>query len=258
MTLFFVIGLVFGSFFNVIGLRLPKNKSFFCGRSCCFSCERTLLWYELIPLISFLIQGGRCRRCYEKISYIYPFSELMTGCLFLMSYVVIGMEAELFIAILFVSMSMIIFVSDLHYMLIPNKILLFFLPLFIIVRLVYPLTPWWTTIIGALIGFVLVAVIILASRGGMGAGDMKLLAILGIVLGVEKVLLTFLLACFGGALIGIILLGFGQIKQRQPIPFAPFILLASMIAYFYGDWIIPWYLSFFGFIDLSFYSSIGK
>ncbi len=245
MVLFFIVGSVCGSFYNVIGIRLPKSKSFLLGRSFCFTCKRTLSWYELIPIISFILQRGKCRQCKEKISWIYPVGEIITGALFMASYAIIGVELELFTALLFVSMLMILFVSDIKYMIIPNKILLFFLPLFVIVRFVHPLTPWWTGVAGALIGFLLVALIIIVSRGGMGGGDMKLFGVLGVILGVKKVLLTFFIACFGGAFVGIILLRLGKIKQKQPIPFAPFIMFAASISYFYGELIIPQYLSLF-------------
>lgn len=85
----------------------------------------------------------------------------------------------------------IILVSDITYMLIPNKVLLFFLPFFLIMRMVHPLDPWWSPIIGSIIGFGIIAIIILFSRGGMGAGDMKLFGVLGIILGTQKVLLAF-------------------------------------------------------------------
>src|SRR5699024_896999 len=153
----------------------------------CFTCKRTLSWYELIPIISFILQRGKCRQCKEKISWIYPVGEIITGALIMASYAIIGVELELFTALLFVFMLMILFVLDITYMIIPYKILLFFFHLFVIVRFVHPLTPWWTGVAGALIGFLLVALIIIVSRGGMGGGDMILFGVLGVILGVKKV-----------------------------------------------------------------------
>ncbi|WP_325034799.1 prepilin peptidase [Lentibacillus sp. Marseille-P4043] len=146
-------------------------------------------------------------------------------------------------ALLLMSMLIIIFVSDITYMLIPDKLLLFFLPLFIVMRYVEPLDPWWSAIVGALIGFAVIAIVILVSRGGMGAGDMKLFGVLGIVLGMQKVLLAFFLACVIGAFIGMLLLLFKVIERKQPIPFGPYIVVAAIVTYFYGDSLLNWYLN---------------
>src|SRR5699024_4736589 len=127
------------------------------------------------------------------------------------------------------------------YMLIPNKLLLFFLPIFIILRIIEPLTPWHSSITGAIVGFVLLAFIIIASKGGMGAGDMKLFGVLGLVLGLKKVLLTFFLASLFGALLGGVLILLKIINRKQAIPFGPYIVLAALISYFYGDDIISLY-----------------
>lgn len=242
ILLFFVFGTVLGSFYNVVGLRLPKNISFAKGRSYCPNCKRTLLWYELIPVISYIIQGGKCRNCNSKISLLYPSIELLTGVIFAFSFYKIGFDIELLMAISLMSMLIIVFVTDLSYMLIPNKILLFFLPLFIIIRIITPLNPWWTSISGAVFAFLLIAIIIIVSKGGMGAGDMKLFGVLGLVLGFKNVLLTFFLASLIGTIIG----GFQrltkQIEKGQPIPFGPSIVIATIITYFYGSIIVDWYL----------------
>ncbi|MYL44799.1 prepilin peptidase [Virgibacillus halodenitrificans] len=240
---FFLFGLIFGSFFNVVGLRLPKQIPFANDRSICPQCKKQLSWYENIPVVSFIIQVGKCRHCQGSISFIYPITEVITGIGFALSYAIFGWQIELAIALLFVSMLMILFVADITYMLIPDKVLLFFLPLFVILRVVEPLDPWWSSIVGAIVGFVLLAAIILISRGGMGAGDMKLFGLLGIVLGVKGVLLAFFLSCMIGAIIGIILLLSGKIDRKQPIPFGPYIVAASLLTYFYGDKLINWYVT---------------
>lgn len=241
---FFVFGLVFGSFFNVVGLRSPRDETFVNDRSYCPNCRHSLSWYELIPVFSFLIQRGKCRNCNQRISFIYPTIELLTGFLFAFSYIQIGFELELVTAILLMSMLMIVLVSDITYMIIQNKVLLFFLPLFLIMRFLVPLEPWWSSIVGGLVAFILLAIIIIVSRGGMGAGDMKLFGVLGIVLGTSKVLLAFFLSCLIGAIVGIFLLAFKIIKRKQPIPFGPYIIVAAILTYFYGDKMINWYLNF--------------
>ncbi|ASN04999.1 prepilin peptidase [Virgibacillus necropolis] len=243
--LFFILGLIFGSFFNVVGLRLPKNKPFTNDRSFCPSCNHSLGWHELIPVLSFIMQLGKCRHCKSTISPIYPIGELVTGILFALSYTKIGLELELITALLLVSMLMIIFVADIKYMLIPDKVLLFFLPLFIVFRFLQPLDSWLTSIAGAITGIGITAVIILVSKGGMGAGDMKLFGVLGIVLGLKGILLTFFLSIIIGAIIGSILLLSKLINRKQPIPFGPYIVIASIITYFYGTSIMDWYFQLY-------------
>lgn len=243
MFVFFILGIIFGSFFNVVGLRLPQQQSFTKGRSHCPHCHTPLKSYELIPVISYLLQLGKCRHCRQPISIIYPITELLTGCLFALSYVLIGLNVELIVALLLMSMLMILFVSDLSYMIIPNKVLLFFLPLFIVLRFIEPLTPWVSSVTGAVVGFGLIAVIILISNGGMGAGDMKLFGVLGIVLGLKNVLLTFFLATIIGAVVSFSLLLFKKLERKQSIPFGPFIVIAAIVSYFFGHDMIAWYLN---------------
>ncbi|MUV39327.1 Type 4 prepilin-like protein leader peptide-processing enzyme [Lentibacillus sp. JNUCC-1] len=149
--LFFVLGLIFGSFFNVVGLRVPEGRSFVNGRSACPNCNNTLGGKELIPVVSYIFQRGKCRHCKTKISLLYPVVELATGFLFAYSAYMIGLQFELITALLLVSMLMIILVSDLIYMIIPNKVLLFFFPLMIIMRIAVPLDPWWSPIAGGLV-----------------------------------------------------------------------------------------------------------
>ena len=244
IILFFVLGLVFGSFFNVVGLRLPKNIPFARDRSRCPYCGHSITLIENIPLFSFLVQAGRCRKCKEKISPLYPAIELTTGILFALSFHLLGWQIELIIALLLVSLLMIILVSDLKYMVIPNKVLLFFLPILIIFRILEPLDPWWSSIAGALTGLLLLALIIIISRGGMGAGDMKLFGLLGIVFGVNKILLALFLSSLIGAIIATFLLCTKRINRKQPVPFGPFIVIASLITYFYGDYLLNLYFQF--------------
>lgn len=238
---FFIFGIIFGSFFNVVGLRTPKKEPFYQGRSYCPNCQTNLSWYELIPIFSYLIQRGKCRHCQQPIAKLYPIMELLTGLLFAFSYIQIGLTLELVIALLLVSLSIILTVSDLTYMLIPNKILLFFLPFFIILRIISPLAPWYDALIGGTVGFLLIMIIILISKGGMGAGDMKLFGVLGIILGWKLTLLTLFIASLVGAVIGGILMATKKIKRGQPIPFGPYILLVALISFFFGEQLLTFY-----------------
>ena len=239
---FFIFGLVFGSFFNVVGLRVPMKESIMSPPSHCTTCERRLTVLDLVPVLSFLFLRGKCRGCGQKISWIYPFMELVTGVLFAFAYWQLGFSAELIVAILFISLLVIIVVSDFAYMLIPDKVLLFFLPLLILGRIVSPLTPWWNSLLGAIVGFGLLYCIAVLSRGGMGGGDIKLFFLLGLVLGTFGSLLTLFLASVIGMIVGMVVLRARGQGRKTPVPFGPSIALAAIVVYFYGDAIIDWYL----------------
>jgi leader peptidase (prepilin peptidase)/N-methyltransferase len=245
--LLFIYGLLLGSFYNVVGLRVPINQSIVAPRSACPRCHHTLTVLELIPVVSFLIQRGKCRKCGARISPLYPFAELMTAVLFLVSPLLVGWNFELLIALTLVSLFMIIFVSDITYMLIPDRVLLFFLGLFLIERIIYPLDPWYNSIIGGIVALVLLLSIAVVSKGGMGGGDIKLFGVLGFVLGVKIVLLAFFLSTLVGTIFGMIRILQGNHKKREPIPFGPSIMVGTLIAYYFGDQLIHLYLSFIGY-----------
>jgi leader peptidase (prepilin peptidase) / N-methyltransferase len=189
-------------------------------------------------------QWGKCRGCESRISPIYPTMELLTGILFATSPLVIGWSGELVVAFTLISMFMIIIVSDINYMLIPDKILIWFTGIFLLERIFVPLSPWWDSLLGAITGFALLLIIALISKGGMGMGDVKLYAVLGFVLGFKLVLLSFFLSILFGAVIGGFALLFKIVKSRQPIPFGPFIAAGTLTAYYWGLDLINLYLQF--------------
>ncbi|MGG3888701.1 prepilin peptidase [Metabacillus fastidiosus] len=241
-----IVGFLLGSFYNVVGLRVPKNESIIAPRSTCPGCRHTLTAAELIPVVSFLLQKGKCRKCGRKISALYPVVELMTGALFFTALMLVGLSLELMIALTLISLFMIIFVSDIKYMIIPDRVLLFFLALFIIERIIYPLYPFYDSIIGGAVGFSLLYIIAYVSKGGMGGGDIKLFGVLGIVLGLKIVLLAFFLSTIVGVLDGACRILLGKHKKRTPIPFGPSIMVGTLTAYFFGNELIHWYFSLFG------------
>jgi leader peptidase (prepilin peptidase) / N-methyltransferase len=244
-TLIFIYGLLFGSFFNVVGLRVPLSQSIVAPRSACPKCKYALTPFELIPVLSYLIQRGKCRKCQARISPLYPIMEFLTGALFVVVPLALGWNAEIWVAWTLVSLFIIITVSDIKYMLIPDKILLFFAGIFLVERIFIPLTPWWDSILGAAIGFTLLLVISFVSKGGMGGGDIKLYALLGFVLGTKLVLMSLFISTLLGAVIGIIGIGLGIFERKKPIPFGPFIAVGTLIAYFFGNTIFNAYLNLF-------------
>jgi leader peptidase (prepilin peptidase) / N-methyltransferase len=241
----FVLGAVLGSFYNVVGLRVPMKQSIIRPRSHCSSCGRTLTALDLVPVLSYLFLRRRCRSCGAKLSAIYPVIELSTGLLFMLAFYHFGFTGELLVALTFISLLVIIIVSDLAYMLIPDKVLLFFAPVLVVERLFVPLDPWWDPIVGAVFGFCLLLLIAIISKGGMGGGDIKLFFVIGLALGFQLTLLTFMLATFLGALYGIVGIILGKFKKKNKIAFGPFIALGALLSYFYGNNIIDWYFTMF-------------
>ncbi|MDQ0219381.1 prepilin peptidase [Peribacillus cavernae] len=243
----FILGAVLGSFYNVVGLRVPENVSIVRPRSHCPACKRTLGTLDLVPILSYLFLHGKCRGCGTKISVVYPAVELVTGLLFIFALYRFGLTGELAIALLFISLLVIIFVSDISHMIIPDKVLLFFLPFLILGRIVVPLEPWWDMFSGAFSGFALLFLIAIISKGGMGFGDVKLFFVIGLVLGFKLTLLAFFIATLIGAFYGIAGIAAGRFKKRQPIPFGPFIAVGALVSYFYGGIILNWYFRMFDF-----------
>jgi leader peptidase (prepilin peptidase) / N-methyltransferase len=243
--LLFCFGIVLGSFYNVVGLRIPLKDSIVAPRSACPKCKHTLTLIELIPVLSFLIQRGKCRQCQASISPLYPIMEFLTGALFVVVPLSLGWNAEIWVSWTLVSLFIIITVSDIKYMLIPDKILLFFAGIFLVERIFIPLSPWWNSLLGATVGFSLLLLISIVSKGGMGGGDIKLYALIGFVLGTKLVLMSLFISTLLGALIGIIGIMIGVFERKKPIPFGPFIAVGTLIAYFYGNTIFNVYLSFF-------------
>ncbi|MFA9555950.1 A24 family peptidase [Evansella sp. AB-rgal1] len=238
----FILGAILGSFYNVVGLRVPAGESIVSPGSHCPACNKNLTWMELIPILSFFLQKGRCRNCATKISPVYPFYEALTACLFTISPLLVGWSKELPIALALISLLIIITVSDLSTMLIPDKVLLFFLPLFILLTVISPLTPWWDSIVGAVVGFGILLLIAIVSKGGMGGGDIKLFGVLGIVLGLTGVFVALFIASFLGAVVGIAARMGKKVEKGSPIPFGPFIAIGSLISYFFHNSIIEWYI----------------
>ncbi|MEE6450099.1 prepilin peptidase [Gottfriedia acidiceleris] len=238
---FFVLGLVFGSFFNVVGVRVPIGKSIILPGSSCSNCGHKLSALELIPVFSFLLLRGKCRSCGLVISKQYVLFEILTAMLFVFSIYEFGFHKELLIALSIISLLIIIVVSDVNYMIIPNRILLFFLFIFSFERILFPLDPWWSSIVGALGTFMILLLINVITNGGMGGGDIKLFSVLGIILGWKLTLIAFMLACFSGSIYGLVVILSGELKRRNPIPFGPFIAMGGFVSYFYSKNLIEIY-----------------
>ncbi|CAM3478695.1 A24 family peptidase [Paenibacillus lupini] len=240
----FLVGMILGSFYNVVGLRIPIKLSVVSPPSQCPKCGNRLKPRDLIPVASYLLSRGRCRQCGNKISAVYPLGELATGLLFVWMYITtFGNSWNTVIGLLLVSMSIILTVSDLKYMLLPNRILLAFAPFFIVLILLFPTGSVWMHVWGAVAGGGVLLLVVILSKGGMGLGDVKLLLLLGWILGLPHLIPAFIIACFLGSVVGGMLMLFKVVKRKQPIPFGPFLLLGALLSFAYGDAMIDFYRS---------------
>ena len=239
----FIMGLVFGSFFNVVGIRVPSKETLL-GRSHCPNCNKQLGVVELIPVVGYLLLRGKCKECQSPISIKYPIIELITGVLFLVSFIILRENmVEYILIVVFISLLIIVTVSDLYYQIIPDIILIIFFPIILGLRLYNPIDLWFDGLLGGLLGFIFMYLIALYGKKrfkkeALGGGDIKLYFIIGIVLGYQTVFLSLLF----GSLIAII---YSMIFGRKTgyLPFVPFIAIGSILAYFLGNSILEWYVT---------------
>ena len=257
----FLLGLIVGSFLNYIIYRISlPNFSFWknlakLDRSYCPHCKHQLTWYDLIPIFSYLFLKGKCRYCNKKISIQYPLVEISTGLIFLLIfnqiYLISDWKDFIHLCFMFyVSCSMIvIFVYDFKNYIIPDKILFPAIVITFLYQLILnPKSYILNSLLAAFIvsGFFLI--IYLISKGQwMGFGDVKLVVLLGLILGLPNIFLGLFLAFLFGAIIGGGLILFKKKKLKSQIQFATFLITGTFAAMFLGNNIISWYLSLFAF-----------
>jgi len=231
----FALGTILGSFYNVVAYRLPKGESIVYPSSHCPNCNHNLRPWELIPIFSFLLQRGKCSSCKKKISWFYPISEIICGLLFVFSYLAFGLSLELIIALTFVSMLIIVILSDYYYMIIEDSVLIFFgLLILLEIFLINGLDVFLISIRNGLIssGIILVLKLfgdLLFKKESMGWGDIKLMIVIGIVIGWDMSILTIFLSAFLAFPISLIIL---KSNKNHEIPYGPFLSFAALILYF--------------------------
>lgn len=260
LILVFILGLVIGSFLNCVLYRSNQKESFLKGRSYCPNCQHTLEWYDLIPLLSFLFLGGRCRYCHKKISWQYPVVEAITGLVFVFIYNYFkinlleqGFSYNFYQVIfywLIASIFVLIFVYDLKYYLILDKFIIAGIVCVLVWQgLNYSLgllsfKEWLTYFYSGLGAALFFFCFWFFSRGqAMGFGDVKLAFFLGLLLGFPNILLAIFIGSVLGAIIGLILVGTKKKKIKSAVPFGPFLVVGSFATIFYGSEIFNWYLS---------------
>ncbi len=234
IVIFFIIGINLGSFYNVVGYRLPKGESIIFPPSHCPNCKHRLTMLELIPIFSYLFQLGKCKKCKTKISLFYPLFELITGVLFVIAYLIFGLSIELLIALTFISMTLIIIISDYFYFIIPDEVLLV-TSVFLLVEIYFlkGAVGVGEALLNGMSSFIIMLLIkqlgdFLFKKESMGGGDIKLLFVFGLILGWQMSLLSIFVASFIGLPISIFML-YRKPNNDRIIPFGPFLCVAALI-----------------------------
>ena len=244
-----VLGLLIGSFLNVIIYRLPRNESIIFPTSHCPFCNQKIAFYDNIPLLSFVILRGRCRYCKKRISLQYPLVEMISGIILPLSFFLYGFELRFFVTVLFLYLLLPIFFIDMKHQVIPDKISIPGIVAGFAFSFFVTDINWLGSLIGIVVGG---GVILLTAVAGkwvfkkeaMGMGDVMLFMMIGAFLGWQKVFLTLILASLLGSIIGGIIVARKK-KKDTVVPFGPFINVAAVISYFWGTFLIEKYLSLF-------------
>ncbi len=238
----FIFGLAFGSFYNVCIYRIPVKKSLINPGSFCPKCKKKIMFYDNIPIVSYIILRGKCRYCQQKISITYPIIELLTGFTFLISFIYFGLTLKFFTVIFFLSILIIVSFIDLKHQVIPNKVILPAIIAIIGLTIILKPTEIIQSISGGLIGGFFILLLALLWPGGMGGGDIKLSAFIGFFIGFLIIEVLFL-AFFIGALTGILMILTKKKSRKDLIPFGPFLSIAAFITLFWGQKIAQAYIN---------------
>jgi prepilin signal peptidase PulO-like enzyme (type II secretory pathway) len=251
-------GLCVGSFLNVVILRLPKEEKI-TGRSKCPYCKKNLSFFDLIPVLSYLFLKGKCRYCKKKISFQYPLIEAVTALFFVLLVFLINklfLGANIFLLSLnlifwffFISVLIIVFATDFKYYIVPDRIIYPAIIIAIIYQIINSFLSSKPLIINAILAglsaaFFLLFLVLVTKGKGMGLGDVKIAAFMGILLSFPNILVALLLAFFSGSIIGLILIFFKKKTLKSEIPFGCFLAPATFIAFFWGSQLINWYYGF--------------
>jgi len=245
----FLFGAVVGSFLNVCIYRLPKEESIVAPRSRCPACQSPIHALDNIPLLSFALLRGRCRACGASIPWRYPLVEALTGILFALTVVRFGVTLQAAVLLTFLAGLIVISFIDFDHQIIPNVITLPGIPLGLLTGLLFRDPPLLDRLIGALAGAGFLYLVlfyggVLYGQEAMGEGDLNLIAMVGAFLGWKAVIVTILVGCLVGSVLGLSLIALRRLGRHQHIPFGPFLSLGAVVALFWGDRLIAWYLGF--------------
>jgi len=243
-------GLAWGSFLNVVIYRLPLRMSLFRPSSSCPHCKEKIKFYDNIPVLSFLLLRGKCRRCKERISLRYPLVELLTAVCFLLLYSQYSLSFFFFASCIFACALIALGFIDFYHQILPDEITLPGLLLALIYSLFRTDLNLRQALIGAVAGagfllFIYVAYYLLRKKEGLGLGDVTMMLLIGAYLGWRQAFFTLILASFVGALVGIFFIFYRKKDLQYSLPFGTFLAPAAFAALLWGERIISAYLSLF-------------
>lgn len=244
-----VLGLAVGSFLNVCIHRVPRKESIVSPGSRCASCGYALRWFDNVPLLSYALLRGKCRKCGTGISIRYPFVELVTSLIFVAHYMALGPDILLVPRLLFACALIVLFAIDLEHHLLPNVITLPGILVGFAFSLLVPPGPR-SSAIGILIGggvlwLIGEAYYRYSGQEGMGGGDVKMLAMIGAFLGWELTLVTLVLSSVLGSVTGVAVLASGRGDMKYALPYGTFLALGALVASLAGADILNWYIGLY-------------
>lgn len=230
---FFILGTLLGSFYNVVGWRLPRGESIVSPPSHCPNCNHKLKFWELLPILSFFLQRGKCTSCKQKISWFYPIFEACCGLLFAFAFLAYGFTWQLLLVLTFISMLIIIMVSDFNYMIIPDEVLIIFgILLSIEITFLYGFNQLIISLGNGVLAAIFIYLLKLIGdfifkKESMGGGDIKLLFVFGLVFGWESAIFSIFLGSLIGLPLSLIVLC--KKKNDHIIPFGPYLSLGAIV-----------------------------
>lgn len=236
----FIIGACIGSFLNVCIYRLPRGQSVVYKPSHCPGCDQRLKALDLVPLLSYVLLKGRCRYCNEKISVRYPLVELISALLFVAAYQFWGWQWQTLSMWVFFAALISAALIDFRHKIIPDEIVI------VGCMLGLPLVFLADKLVDGIIGFFAAGLFFLflavGSKGGIGGGDIKLSALMGLYLGCPAIFVAVFSSFLFGGIISILLMALRCKRMKDSVPFGPFMAIGGVVAAFYTDPIIKWYL----------------
>ena len=244
----FIMGLCIGSFLNVCIYRLPTSQSIAHPRSQCPNCRTPIAFYDNIPLFSYLWLKGRCRHCKVRIGLRYPIVELLGGMFALATFLKFGLTVEAFIYYVFIASLLVVTFIDLDHRIIPDVITLPGIPVFFAASFAIPSVAYKDALLGILIGggsLYLVAWTYyqITKKDGMGGGDIKLLAMMGALVGWQGVAFTIFVSSLVGTLSGLAVMLQSRTGMKLAVPFGPFLAIGAISYIFFGTQLITWYFN---------------
>ena len=245
-----LLGLLIGSYLNVVIYRLPLGKSTVTPPSSCPRCGARIKARDNLPILGFLLLRGRCRQCGEAIAWRYSVVEATTGAVFVAVVATFGLGVEAVIGATFCCLLLVLALIDIDHMILPDRLTLPGIVVGLLIQPWWPRTSWRSALLGAVLGAGVIVAInavwwLLRRVQGFGLGDAKMLAMIGAFLGPKGIAVTLLLATFSGSLFGLYLIVRRRIDLSGKLPFGTFLAIGAAAALFYGPQLLDCYLAFY-------------